>query len=154
MVDQSLVALAQSTAVQFGLNPLLVCALVEQESSWIPRACRSESAFYLAYIVPLKLPDPVEASNRAISYGLLQILGETARELGFTGAFPDLLDPAQGLFWGCKKFAKCAALHPDSVINQLLCYNGGARPEYAAEVLNRVKNYELILPPPDSELGR
>ena len=150
-----LIALARSTAVQHSLDPALVCAVAEQESSWDPHAIRYEPAFRTRYVVPLALP-PTEEVARSISWGLMQVMGQVAREHGFGGKFLSALcDPATGLGIGCKVLAgKLTAaagefspmLHSPStgepfLARALALWNGGANPHYAAEVLARLSKY-------------
>ena len=54
--NPTLVVLARSIAAQRSLDPALVCAVVEQESSWDTFAIRYEPAFRTRYVVPLALP--------------------------------------------------------------------------------------------------
>lgn len=100
-----LIALARSTASKHALDTALVCAVVEQESSWDTHAIRYEPAFRALYVAPLKLP-PTEEIARSISWGLMQVMGQVAREHGFSGKFLSALcDPATGLDIGCAVLA-------------------------------------------------
>ncbi|MBZ5501033.1 MAG: transglycosylase SLT domain-containing protein [Acidobacteriia bacterium] len=97
-----LLALARAAAARHSLDPALVCAVVEQESSWDAHAIRYEPAFRARYVAPLALP-PTEEIARSISWGLLQVMGQVAREHGFRGKFLSALcDPATGLDIGCQ----------------------------------------------------
>src|SRR5579862_1562443 len=84
-----LVALAHKAAAAHSLWPELVCAVVEQESAWDPWALRYEPAFFDRYVRPQiargNLTDEAEARARAFSWGLMQVMGEVAREQGFKG---------------------------------------------------------------------
>jgi soluble lytic murein transglycosylase-like protein len=138
--------LARDTAEKFGLDPNLICALVEQESGWNTYAIRYEPHFYDRYILPL-LKDlvmtPTEATSRAFSWGLLQCMGQTLRETGFKGRFhSELLKPEVGLEWGCRVFKKKLERAAGDVKKALLYWNGGGRLEYVDEVLAKVKHYE------------
>lgn len=100
-----LLALARAAAARHSLDPALVCAVVEQESSWDAHAIRYEPAFRARYVAPLALP-PTEEIARSISWGLLQVMGQVAREHGFRGKFLSALcDPATGLDIGCQVLA-------------------------------------------------
>lgn len=128
-------------AQKYGLEPEIVCAVCEQESSWNPWAIRYEQAFYDTYVIPLKLGSLTEARMRATSFGLMQVLGEVAREFGFGGGYlTQLCDPDTGVNYGCRKLQKCFDVHgtPDC---SLLAYNGGGNKDYAAEVLARISHY-------------
>jgi len=139
--DPQLVAIANTAADLHKLDRSLVCAIVEQESSWEPKAVRYEPAFYRLYIVPLKLADLAEAEGRAYSYGLMQIMGETAREHGFSGKFVDLLDAATGLLWGCVHFKSLLDRESNDVYNALQHWNGGGNKLYAGQVIARINKY-------------
>lgn len=100
-----LIVLARAAAAQHSLDPALVCAVVEQESSWDAHAMRYEPAFRARYVTPLGLP-PTEEIARSISWGLMQVMGQVAREHGFCGKFLSALcDPATGLDIGCAALA-------------------------------------------------
>src|SRR5580700_8265839 len=106
MSQQNLIELAKATATNHSLDPALICAIVEQESSWNTFAIRYEPEFYLHYVRPLAGLSATEAYARAFSWGLLQLLGECARENGFTGDLASLCDPETGLNAGCVHFAR------------------------------------------------
>lgn len=96
-----LIALARAAAAAHELDPALVCAVVEQESAWDTHAIRYEPGFRTRYVAPLGLP-PTEEVARSISWGLMQVMGQVAREHGFGGKFLSALcDPAVGLDIGC-----------------------------------------------------
>lgn len=136
-----LIALARAAAVTHGLDPALVCAVVEQESSWDPHAIRYEPAFRSRYVAPLGLPSTEEVA-RSISWGLMQVMGQLAREHGFTGRFLSALtDPATALEIGCTVLtAKLNAAKGD-ISRALALWNGGANPHYAQEVLAKAEKY-------------
>ena len=71
---------------------------------------RYEPAFLSRYVAPLytagKL-SPTEAYMRAMSWGLMQVMGQVARETGFDALFLSALcEPVQGLAVGCKVLRK------------------------------------------------
>jgi soluble lytic murein transglycosylase-like protein len=148
--NAALITLARAAAAQHALNPALVCAIVEQESAWDPHAIRYEPAFRTRYVAPLGLP-PTEEVARSISWGLMQVMGQVAREHGFTAkSLAALCDPATGLAIGCAVFAAklrastndaASAVAGDVVGHALELWNGGANTSYAAQVLARVAHY-------------
>ena len=142
----ALIALARAAAAQHSLDPALVCAIVEQESAWDPHAIRYEPAFRSRYVAPLGLP-PTEEVARSISWGLMQVMGQVAREHSFTAkSLAALCDPATGLDDGCAVFAaKLRAEHrlrAENVARALELWNGGANQAYAAQVLARLAHYQ------------
>jgi soluble lytic murein transglycosylase-like protein len=137
----NLVALARTIASQHALDPALVCAIVEQESSWDTHAIRYEPAFRAHYVAPLGLT-PTEEVARSISWGLMQVMGQSARERGFNGKFLSALcDPPDGLAIGCTVFAAKLAQASGDIPRALALWNGGSNPTYASEVLARLANY-------------
>jgi soluble lytic murein transglycosylase-like protein len=135
------VALATKWAAKYGLDPFIVCAVIEQESGWNPWAMRFEPAFFARYIEPMKLPEATEAQARATSFGLMQIMGQVAREKGFQPRFlTQLCDPDTGVELGCRKLQECFAVHGDPE-TALLAFNGGGNPDYGGVVLSRVAHY-------------
>ena len=125
-----LIALARAIAEKHSLDAALVCAIVEQESSWDAHAIRYEPAFRTRYVAPLGLP-PTEEVARSMSWGLMQVMGQVAREHAFNGKFlTALCDPATGLDVACSvlvsKFAAAAAAQASAA-------NAAALPEAAPQ---------------------
>ena len=80
----------------------------------------------------------------------MQVMGETARENGFTGPMPALCDPATALEIGCKVFARKLSAAGDFVHAALQLWNGGGNPDYADQVMARVAKYQDSRPLVDS----
>lgn len=104
--DELVVTMAGS----YQLPVVIVRAMVKHESMGIPFAVRYEPDFYNTYLKG-KTPDfrphevcswETERIGRATSWGLMQVMGETARCVGFRGWFPALCLPEIGLEWGCR----------------------------------------------------
>ncbi len=102
----------QAKAVAHGHPAELIRAMAEQESSFFPYRNRFEQGFYDSYIkgknldfVPPLCLKITEALGRATSWGLLQVMGATARQYGFRGWLPELCLPEVGLEWGCRYLA-------------------------------------------------
>jgi soluble lytic murein transglycosylase-like protein len=143
-----LVTLAHNAASAQSLWPELVCAVVEEESAWDRWALRYEPAFYARYVEPRlvrgAIADESEARARAFSWGLMQVMGQVAREHGFAGAsLAALCDPATSLEIGCRVLAAKIVAADGNVERALLLWNGGANPDYAANVLARASHYKL-----------
>jgi soluble lytic murein transglycosylase-like protein len=144
-VHPQVIELARRVATAHGLEPALVCAVIEQESAWDAWAVRYEPGFLSRYVAPLYTAGKLsatEAYTRAMSWGLMQVMGQAAREAGFEQAsLAELCDPATGVEWGCRLLAKRFARARGDVEAALLAWNGGANPQYASEVLARARNY-------------
>jgi soluble lytic murein transglycosylase-like protein len=139
------VSLARKIAAAHSLDPALVCAVVEQESAWNPWAMRYEPAFFTKYVAPLYTNNRVTASEayaRGFSWGLMQVMGQVARETGFGEPFLSALcDPADGLDIGCKVLRRKLDSAAGDVARGLLAWNGGGNPTYPVQVLARKTHY-------------
>jgi soluble lytic murein transglycosylase-like protein len=145
IVPNEIIALARRVAVEHDLEPALVCAVIEQESAWNPWAVRYEPAFLSRYVAPLYTAGKLsatEAYTRAMSWGLMQVMGQVAREFGFKEtSLTELCDPAAGVEFGCRVLAARMARAKGDVSAALLAWNGGADTNYPAQVLARKRNY-------------
>src|SRR3990167_4685026 len=135
---------ARVAAEAHGLDPALVCAVCHHESgNWKQWAIRYEPAFYAKYLEKIVNISQTEKTARAFSYGLMQIIGQTAREFGFAGDYlTELLDPVVGLEYGCKKLARCMERCNADVRAALLMYNGSGNPKYPDLVLAHMERYK------------
>lgn len=152
--DPQLVAAVRQVASLHGLDATVMCALVEQETLWNPWVNRYEQGFENDYgktIIPeaqqfaktalFEVSTSTEIKNRCNSWGLGQILGQTAREFGFTGEMARLTDPQTGLEYACRKFADCLKRSAGNLQNALARYNGGSNPLYSSQVIERMAHY-------------
>lgn len=146
MTNADLIALARTTAASHGLEASLVCAVVEQESGWNPWALRYEPAFFTKYVAPLvgtQHLSATESNGRATSWGLMQVMGQVAREHGFAGlSLAELCDPATALQIGCQVLSSKLSSAGGNSQRALLLWNGGSNERYPAEVLARVRSYQ------------
>ena len=143
MTRDELEKVAVAAALNHGLDPALVCAVCAHESDgWQQYAVRYEPGFYKKYIEPMMALTLTEKTMRATSFGLMQIMGETARELGFTGRFlTELLDPINAVTYGCKKLKRELDKHQGDVNQALLAYNGGGDSQYPNLVMAHYPTY-------------
>lgn len=141
-----LIALAGKIAAEHKLEPALVCAVIEHESSWDTFAVRYEPEFMHRYIAPLIGRSAItgtEAYTRSMSFGLMQVMGQVAREEGFDGPFlTALCDPEFGIEYGCRRLGRAMTIAHGGAAEALLSYNGGANPEYPIKVLALVPSYQ------------
>ena len=105
----------------------IICGIISQESGWRTDATRYEPAFQRKYI-DTKYQNFREKWRRdmATSWGLMQVMGITARELGFRGDPCELLNPPVGVRWGCKKLAELMRRYPDAPKDVISAYNAGS----------------------------
>ena len=116
-------------ATEFKLDVNLVRAIISTESSWNPFAIRYEPQWRYFYETRslaslLGITHPTMELFQATSYGLMQIMGSVAYELGFRQSPVLLCDPEINLHYGCKKLKKLFEKygHEDDVISS---YNQG-----------------------------
>lgn len=142
---EALISLVHQKAEKYGLDSSLVCSICEQESNWNTWAVRYEPGFYAKYIVPsLEVGHfgHTEATCRATSWGLLQVMGQTAREMSFGGPFlSELCDPEIGLDIGCKYLSVLYSKTSNNTREALLRYNGGSNVAYPDQVMSRMPSY-------------
>jgi len=134
-VPREIIELARSVAAEHALDPALVCAVIEQESAWDPWAVRYEPGFLSRYVAPLYTAGKfgaTEAYTRSMSWGLMQVMGQVAREFGFDApSLAKLCDAATGLAFGCRILAARLKRAKGDVPGALLAWNGGANENYS-----------------------
>jgi len=129
MVNLDIRKVIEDRAKEFGIAPDLVEAFVMVESSGRPNATRYEPAFYKHYILPMLLNNAItadEARGRATSYGLMQIMGQVAREKGFKGSFEELFDPSTNLYWCLKHLKRFIDKYAPNLDDAIASYNAGS----------------------------
>lgn len=142
-----LIGIARKSAQIHGIDPQLLLALCHHESAGLRwSAFRYEPAFYDKYVpADIKLSNPTEAHARAISWGLGQVMGQVAREMGFKGIdLSELLNPEVGTYWAAKKLKSCLAAKNQDIRLALLAFNGGGDPKYPDKVLAHFDKYPNV----------
>ncbi len=144
-VDGKLVAAARGAAGAEGIDAALVCAVVEQESGWNTWAMRYEPLFFAKYVASLYTNNKVgatEAYARGMSWGLMQVMGQTAREHGLSSPFlSTLCEPVTGLAVGCRILRHRLDASDGELRKALLSWNDKGNPDYADEVIARLARY-------------
>lgn len=120
----------QTEAKELGLEWRVIDAIIHIESSWNPWACRYERQFTY-------LQEPEKGAKKArtsldtektlqkCSWGLMQIMGGTARWLGYTGPLTALCDPEVGMHWGMIFFQHLCSEYI-KLDDQIAAYNAGS----------------------------
>ncbi len=143
-------------SAQWGKVRPVIMAMIARESNWNPWLERFEPAFQIKYLLdpPVKaeielfvktcgfeVSFQTEQNGRAISRGLMQVIGQSVRELGYNGPLGMLFDPIVNVTWGlrllAKKFQQCG----NDPVKTLLAWNGGGNPNYPAEVLQLAQQF-------------
>lgn len=137
-------------ASKYGLNPHVVLAVCEKESGFDTFAVRYERRWRW-FLDPRTWARRVRTTTRteivlqSCSWGLMQVMGTVAREEGFSGDFPQLCRPQDGLEYGCRKLSELVKKY-GVLSDALAAYNTGRRgtaagKAYAADVLTRMDKY-------------
>lgn len=74
----------------------------------------------------LNITVATETTLQQMSWGLMQIMGGTARWLGYRGDLPDLCDPKKNLYWSCQYLAKLTTAHKSNLEDVIASYNAGS----------------------------
>lgn len=116
-------------ALSYGVDPKLAQSIAQVESQYNPWSMRYEPnwMYYynpLLYSKNLGTTLATERALQQISYGLMQIMGSVARELGFDEELPKLCDPALGAQYGCMKLADIKKNYSDEQ-DIISAYNAG-----------------------------
>ncbi len=137
--------LIQSTAHQYQMDPHLIGAIIHQESRGRSCAMRYEEDYrYLKDPVRLakemNLDPNEEETNQKTSYGLMQIMGGLARDLGYKGDLAKLCNPRLNLRLGARQLK---VLHKrfGSVELALAAYNSGT-PQFTKS--GKLKNERYV----------
>lgn len=113
-----------------GIDPLLAIAIAEVESAGDPCAVRYEPGWKYHYNVEnfakmCRITEATEHMLQACSFGIMQVMGTVARELGFEESLLKLADPRLGAKYGCMKLAKLFKVLK-SVDDVIAAYNAGS----------------------------
>lgn len=121
-------------AERYHLPEWLITAIIQVESGGNPWATRYEKNFYLRYLNNIEI-NPIKPCSlytekvaRATSWGLMQVMGQVARERGFNRPFlSELCTPELGLEFGCRQLAWLATRYrvSESWEPVIRAYNGG-----------------------------
>jgi len=138
----------EAISSKYDIDPKLVKAIIEVESSNEVYAVRHEPYFRWLYNVEDYTglqTTATEETMQKTSWGLMQIMGATARELGFEGRFlVELINPETNIEYGCKYLAglRDRFQHLDSQIaifddNKVAAYNAGSPRRENGEFVNQ-----------------
>lgn len=151
----------RTAGADLNIRPSLLLAICQQESSFNESEMRLENGFYRKYTRPMRWASTTEALF-AVSYGLMQVMGQSLYEDGFFRwhfeqkddryrAFYDndemheihvvkainaLMDnPEWQVRWGAIHLSGKLRKAKGEIPKALLYYNGGGNPHYDDEVL-------------------
>lgn len=127
----------------------LVAAIILTESSGNPYAARFEPCWEWyqepkLYAKELGITEDTERVFQATSWGLMQIIGTCARELGYSIELPRLAEVDKNLQYGCRKLG--VLFHKYNLSECISAYNAGhpvkSNQAYVDKVLTYIDSVE------------
>lgn len=136
-------------ATGYNLDPHLAMAIVQQESGGNPYAIRYEALWrYLVtpatFANSLHISAATETVLQSMSWGLMQVMGSVARELGFTDPMPKLCELEIGLQYGCKQLQRLAIRYP-KLEDTIAAYNAGSPRRTTAGIYENQSYVDSVL---------
>jgi len=139
-------------AKEFKLDANLVAAIVMKESRGQSCATRYEPGW--SYPPPTNEMRDLASNlgitlitmkkDMATSYGLMQVMGTVAYELGHRGHMVQLCKPRKGLHYGCKKLHKLFQRYGGNMQDVISAYNQGGGLTKLGEACIRTRRSTLI----------
>jgi soluble lytic murein transglycosylase-like protein len=127
--DPIILSLIETTTHFYSIDPILVKAIIRQESNWNQYSLRYEAGWkYLlkpeGYAKLLGITEETEIQSQKMSWGLGQVMGSVARELGFKMEMGNLFEPVHNVEYICLLIKSLE--HKAKTIPEILaCYNSG-----------------------------
>lgn len=117
-------------AKEYGIEPALLLAICDIESSNIPQSARYEEGYKWTVDIDKharrqNITYKTEKALQSMSWGLGHIMGATARFHGYNGFIPELAIPQIGLTWVCIHIKFLAKKYSDPT-DLVAAYNAGS----------------------------
>lgn len=121
----------KGAAEHFGVDVNLVAAIVQAESGGITFRTRYEPNYnYLSaperWAGRLGITKETEIICQKTSYGLMQLMGATARDEGYEDYLVEMVEPAIGIYWGTKFLAGKLKKYKGHTKRAIAAYNAGS----------------------------
>lgn len=131
-------------ALSYGVDPNLALAVAQTESNFNNMSMRFEPNwmyYYLPLVYSKNLGTTLstERTLQQFSYGLMQVMGSVARELGFDDELIKLCDPELGAQYGCMKLADIKKSYSDEQ-DIISAYNAGS----PSKIGSKYKNQDYV----------
>lgn len=160
MIAPETIRTVRRAAVAAGVPVPLAIAVCEVESAGDHLAVRFEPGWRYFYQVEAHarsahITVETERTLQAMSWGLMQVMGSVARELGHQGSLLALCDAFTGAKYGCLKLASFLRKY-SKMEDAIAAYNAGS-PRRAADgtyvnqayVDKVLRNFRASVPPKD-----
>lgn len=135
-------SMAKSIAMFNGVDQDLVIAIIEVESAFDHLAIRYESHYKWLfkpeeYAVKCRISKDTEEVMQKCSFGLMQVMGAVARELGHERSLLELLQPEISIKYGCLKISELMMRYM-SEADVISAYNQGSPAKRDGKYVNQV----------------
>lgn len=136
-------------ATAYAFDPHFIAAFVAQESGGVEKRMRYEPAWHFfnapeKYAKALGISADTEQRLQCFSFGLMQVMGATARDMGFAGYLVDLCDPDIGLSVACQFLDKKRKTYTDQK-DLIASFNAGTpRKDASGKYFNQRYVDELL----------
>lgn len=144
-----------NNATNFNISADIIKSIIVKESGMKVFAGRYEKGFYKKLLegktleelkghIPKTITRETEYILRATSFGLMQIMGQVAREKGFAcESLIELCKPELNIFYGCRHFKYLLDMKHGDIEKALLNWNGGGNPNYGKDVIaiNNIRGF-------------
>ncbi len=133
------------------VDPTVIEAIISVESNGDPWAVRHEPKFLIWLRTRIKslksvATETTEYQLRSTSFGLGQLMGQTARELGFKGPYlTELCDPELNIMYTCKYYAKLLSRYRGETLWAISAYNAGSARKRADGYFNNQQYVDKVL---------
>ncbi len=117
-------------AKEFGIDPNVIMAIIKTESGGNGYLLRAEPKFEwlvtpARFAERLGITKDTEVACQKISWGHMQLMGGTARDMGYDGLLTHLIIPACGIYYATKYFAILLKRHK-FLKSAVAAYNAGS----------------------------
>lgn len=132
MNKDELIQLAREKAAMSGVNPELLLAIIQTESSFDPWVVRFEPRYSYFWFPresasQCNILEETERNLQATSWGLCQVMGGVARELGFEKMLTQLVVPENCIYIGCLKIKQLMQRYGEESESDIIAgYNAGS----------------------------
>jgi soluble lytic murein transglycosylase-like protein len=125
-----LLNLVKNTTAKQRVDEKLLDAIIITESGYDQWAVRYEPNFSYTAVPDLyakknRISVATEKQCQKMSWGLAQIMGGTARFLGYNGPLTQLLEPETNIHYACRYIIKLMVEYPH-MDDQIAAYNAGS----------------------------
>jgi hypothetical protein len=134
------------------LEPLMVAAVIIQESAGFTCAMRHEPTWrysyptvdMMAFAENIGSTVETEKMGQKTSWGLMQVMGTVAREHGFTGWFTELCDPLEGIKYGMKHL-QSKRIRYGTMAEAISAYNAGSPRKTSGGMFHNQKYVDSVM---------